>query len=91
VRIDSYMMHVAQDLRRSVRQVMDVQLVRGAAELACGVGLDGCPAPSHVCGAVAIAVLPGLALAVASMDRAWLELWASGFGAHVDARHGGGV
>jgi len=70
---------------------MDVQLVRAAAELACRLGFDGGAAPAHVCGAVAVAVLPGFAFAVASMDRARLELRASGFGAHVDARHAGGV
>jgi hypothetical protein len=91
VRVDSYMMHVAQDLRTSVGEMVDVELVRAAAQLARGLCLDGRSAPSHVCGAVAVAVLPGFALAVASVDGARLELWASGFGAHVDARHAGGV
>jgi hypothetical protein len=83
------MMHVAEDDGLAGRVVVDVELVGAAAHLARALRLDGLAAPAHVCCAIAVAVVPAvLSLGSPAVDGAGLELWASGFAAHMDSGHG---
>jgi hypothetical protein len=56
--VQGYVVFVAEDLGCAVGLVVDVELGGGAAEFASGAGFDGSPAPAHVLGVVAVAVLP---------------------------------